>query len=291
MNRSLGAKPHDMLRDDPKNEGRVSKNVVPFRAGKETIPGESEMKKMLTAALIGVVLMVSAGPASAVNLVSGNNYFPYSDERLPSGGLATVLVQAVFKHMGEVTDIAFLPWDEGYEATQSNRYLATFPYVRNPEREQAFLFSDPLFSVRPHIFMSFNNAPGLTQPEDLAGHTLCVPKGWAVDGYLQKVVELGQVAVYDQTGIVGCFQLLHQGKVDAISIDRELGTIAARAISAEPWTKIRNLAAGSNPNHLIVSKSLPNAADWINRFNTALQELRLDGTITRLTEEYYESYQ
>jgi len=96
--------------------------------------------------------------------------------------------------------------------------------------------------------------------------------------------------VYNKTGVAGCFKLLSDGKVDAISIDRFLGTIAARSISNSAWFKARRLAIDASPNHLIVPKSMPGADRWIARFNEAREELRNDGTIAKLTNSYFEAY-
>lgn len=245
--------------------------------------------------LFGLALaLITAGTAlsrsHAVELVTGNNYFPYTDERLPGGGLGTIIVEAVFERMEVDTNITYQPWDQGMAATREGRFLATFPYIRTPEREQHFLYSEPIFTVRPYIFMNFKNAPGLTQPSDLSGRVLCVPQGWGVDGYLQPVVDSGQVQIFNQTNVVGCFRLLFDGKVDAISIDRRLGQAAANAISSTKWTKTRRLSNDASPNHLIVSKSLEGGQGWIDRFNAALDILRADGTVARLTREYFDRY-
>jgi polar amino acid transport system substrate-binding protein len=238
-------------------------------------------------------LAALAGPArvDAVELVTGNNYFPYSDERVPGGGLATVIVKAVFADMGMDPNVTFLPWADGYAAARDGRYLATFPYIRTAEREVDFFYSEPLFTVRPQVFMNFQTAPGITQISDLAGKTLCVPEGWGVDGYLSEIVDSGQLRVFDRTSIVGCFKLLHDGKVDAISMDRRLGTVAARTIDGQPWTKTRRLTNDSNPNHLIISKGLQGGAEWMRRFNASLEKLRSSGALAELTQRYFEAYE
>lgn len=250
------------------------------------------MRKASFIAVLALCLMTVGGPrAGAVELVTGNNYFPYSDERVPGGGLATVIVQAVFADMGMEANVSFLPWREGYQAALNGQYLATFPYIKTAEREVDFFYSEPLFTVRPQVFLNFRTAPGITQISDLAGKTLCVPEGWGVDSYLSEIVESGQLRVFDQTNIVGCFKLLHDDQVDAISMDRRLGTIAARNIDDAPWTKTRRLTNDSNPNHLIISKNLDGAAEWMRRFNASLEKLRSSGALADLTQRYFEAYQ
>ncbi|WP_420724161.1 substrate-binding periplasmic protein [Hwanghaeella sp. LZ110] len=248
--------------------------------------------KRCIAIMIVCLIAVLTNPvkAHAIDVVTGNNYFPYSDERLPDGGLGTLLVKAIIEKMGVPVTVAFLPWDEGYQQTLSGRYVATFPYIKTPEREADFLYSDELFTVRPYLFTNFERATGVTQASDMIGKTLCVPKGWEVDAYLSEYAKSGQMRVYNKTGVGGCFKLLSEGKVDAVSIDRFLGTIAARSINSAPWFKARRLAIDASPNYLIVPKSMPGADRWIARFNEARQELRNDGTIANLTNSYFEAY-
>jgi polar amino acid transport system substrate-binding protein len=234
--------------------------------------------------------MASVPKAQAIDVVTGNNYFPYSDERLPDGGLGTLLTKAIIEKMGVPVTVTFLPWNEGYQQTLAGKFVATFPYIKTAKREAEFLYSEELFTVRPYLFTNFQRAIGVTQASDMIGKSLCVPTGWSVDGYLDEYAQSGQMRVYDKTSVAGCFKLLHDGRVDAVSIDRFLGTIAARSISPSAWFKARRLALDASPNYLIVPRSLPGADRWIARFNEAREALRQDGTIAKLTNSYFEAY-
>jgi polar amino acid transport system substrate-binding protein len=67
--------------------------------------------------------------AATLDIVTGNDFAPYADEKLPNGGFATDLVREVIKKIGTETNIRFLPWKRGYELTTSGETLATFPYA------------------------------------------------------------------------------------------------------------------------------------------------------------------
>ena len=238
----------------------------------------------------GFLLIVSSGPTRAIELVTGNNYFPYTDERIPGGGISNIIVKAAFERMGQPANVTFMSWDDGYAGTRDGKFLATYPYIKTADRVEDFLYSEKLFSVRPHIFINYQIALLLEEPEDLIGRTLCVPKGWTIDNYLKKIADAGQLKVYNETTLIGCFQLLYQTRVDAVSIDRLLGTAAAKSVKNGAWFKVRRLTNSSSSNYLIISKQTPNAQDWIDKFNAALDSLRRDGTISRLTKEFYAVY-
>lgn len=248
------------------------------------------MRKFSAVLCIILFFAVSMSSSKAVELVTGNNYLPYTDERLPGGGFATILVKAMFDEVGIESNIHFMPWGEGYDAAKNGQFLATFPYIRTPERDVDFLFAVELFVVRPYLFINFNRATGITQLSDLNGKTLCVPKGWGIDSYLTPLTDSGQLAVVDTTNVVGCFQMLYDGKVDAISIDRRLGNAAAAHVNKGNWTKLRRLGSISNPNYLIIPRNYLNAEEWAARLSDAKAKLDADGTTARLLKEYYEAY-
>lgn len=242
-------------------------------------------------AALAVVFFVGAAQAQTIPMVTGNNYYPYSDERLTGGGLATMIVTAVMEKMGATPQIDFMPWGDGYNSALAGQHVGTFPYIYTDERHQQFLYSDPIFAVRPHIFHSTYQSHALTTLDDMNGLTLCVPNGWAVDNYLSELVDNGSLTVVTGTNVVGCFQALREGTVNAVSMDRRLGTVAARLVDETTWFKAVRVSEESNSHYVIVSRVVPHGREWLDLFNAALRELQGDGTIAALTQQYYESYE
>lgn len=89
---------------------------------------------VVCAAVLAVGLARPACAAEQFALVTGEDYPPFADPRLPGGGLATILVRQVVAALGATARVDFLPWRRGYEDTLRGRYDGTFPYVRTPER-------------------------------------------------------------------------------------------------------------------------------------------------------------
>lgn len=249
------------------------------------------MRKFLTGYLMGLLLLSCAGAAQAqtIKFVTGNNYFPFSHQRMDGGGLATVYVRAVVEAMGITPEFEFMGWKEGYQAALVGQYVGTFPYIYSEERNDQFHYSDPIFSVRPYIFTTARKYGGVGALKSLNGATLCVPKGWAVDGDLQELLDEGKIKVLAGNSVVGCFKALRDGHVNAISIDRRLGTIAARTVDKLYWYIAERMSDESNPHYLIVSRRVPNGRAWLDRFNETLNRLQTEGVMYEITSRYYEN--
>jgi polar amino acid transport system substrate-binding protein len=256
---------------------------------------------MLRAALFGlwaVTAVVAAGgtwiqPASAqdkpiIKLVTGNAYHPYTDEGLPGGGLAVVMVKRVFEEMGFQAEVDFLPWDEGYEAAREGRYIATFPYIVQPDRKQYFAYTTELFQVRPVLFWSVKHRHRIVEFSDVANKTLCVPNGWAIDGYLKPKIGVGDLNPVFAPSLRACFEKLYDGSADLVSADRRLGVAIAEGINPNRWVKSRRFVEEGVSNHLIFTLKHPQALAWVQAFDQTFAALQESGEIYEIVKAYYD---
>lgn len=221
------------------------------------------------------ILFITAHDAKAqgVSLVTGDNYYPYTDRRLPNGGLATTIVAAALQKMGLEPQVAFKPWQEGYEQTKAGRYIATFPYIRTQKRAKEFMFSRALFIARPSLFVNFEHSLRIVEIDDVINRSLCVPDGWAVDGYLRPYEKSGKITVEYASSMYDCFKMLKSGVVDMVSADSRMGFALAGTLSTDNWTKAYRFSPKGSPNYLMVSRNFPGAALWLEGFNNALSDI------------------
>lgn len=241
---------------------------------------------------VAVLLALMGHPARAnegktVTIVTGNNYFPYTDESLPGGGLAAQIVHRVFADLGFEAEFVFEPWEKGYMESREGRYIATFPYILSAERKKDFLFTSALFEVRPTIFWNVERNLRIIEIGDLAGKILCVPDGWALDGYIEPMVMSGQIDRIHAVSMRACFQKLHDGEVDIVSADRRVGEQLAEDVEARPWIKSRRFSTDSNSNHLMFTRRHPQAAAWVRAFDESLKKLQDNGALYALIKAYY----
>ena len=148
------------------------------------------MARSLVVALVaGSWLIAAPAHAESFELVIGDDYPPFVDQGLPNYGLATDIVQTTFRHMGHDTTLVFKPWQRGYEDVASGKYLGTFPYSKNPEREKSFHYSVPLYTFRQFFFTWADSSFAPTSYDDLKGHSVCVPVGYSLQGFKDMVAD------------------------------------------------------------------------------------------------------
>lgn len=249
------------------------------------------MHRIVTALCFVAGLAALAGsPAKAepLKLVTGNGYHPYTDAQLPYGGLATMLVKAVFENIGRPTRIEFTSWEDGYGGVLAGTYDATFPYIETEERKAEVLYSDAIFTVRPTVFTRANTLQVVSKVADLRDMVMCKPADWAVDGYLSDWVDSGDIETVDAASVPDCFRRLNAGTVDFVSVDRLLGTLTAQAVNDQAgWVRIGQLVKSGNPNYFVVSRANPDGPALIRAFNDSMAQLTQRGVKGQLVQRFF----
>ena len=240
--------------------------------------------EVLGAAVVLVALAISpARAADRLMLVTGEDYPPYVDGDAPGGGLAVQLVQQAMRRMNATATVEIAPWRRGYEETRRGRYDATFPYVRTPERERDFLYSDVLFQMRQAIFMPVARRFAYRGPADLNGRRVCTPLGYAPAQALQAMIENKQIERISVANAATCPGLLAADRADFFVQDLRIGqTLLTRAGLTQEIVAVSEPPFGLSEIHFIVSRSRADAAGLIARFNAALAQVRASGDYDRL---------
>lgn len=230
-------------------------------------------------------------PYTGLDLVTGNDYAPYTGEDLPGGGLVTELVRQSFAVGGRRFDVRFLPWKRGYDGVVLGRFLATFPYVRTPEREREVLFSDPVVEVRQYVYLSKRSAMefhggGIGGNSgggaDFRGRTVCQPAGYALPAELEEMVQLGRLTRHTPSDLGACVRMVAAGRADALVIDEYSGAASiARAGLAEE-IRVSEQPFAVVTLHLVVGRATPGADAMVAAFNDGLKMLKQQGIYDRL---------
>ena len=222
--------------------------------------------------------------AATVTLTTGPGYPPFTDRAAPEGGIMVQVVRAVFERMGEPVSLAWLPWKRGYALTLAGKYSATFPYVRSPEREQDFLFSDPLLSAQSFLYMHRGDTLDFDHPDSFRGRVLCVPQGYAspLETGLRAMIEKGEVTLEQPTDILTCFRMLLAQRVDSLSAFDLLAREMLRQVDAGEQIQRSVKPVASADLMLIAPKNNPASADLIQRFNLGLKQVKGDDNYRRL---------
>lgn len=241
-------------------------------------------RRLFLCLLLGLGSSTSAAPAP-LHLVSGENYAPFTGSELPGGGILTVVVQAAFAQQQLASTVDWKPWKRGYLDTKRGKYAATFPYRRSAEREQDYLFSEPLYTNNPRIYSRVDE---VFEPDNLAalkGKRLCIPLGYLVQVDIQQMVDSGEITLHEPPTLDACARLLLLHRDDFFITDSKLGDIVLRGMGKDMGALRSSIAAFSSSSlYLIVARQNPQAVELLTTFNAGLAALRASGEYNRLIE-------
>lgn len=226
--------------------------------------------------------MPQVGIAETVKVATGE-YSPFASEELPENGVTAAIVSAALKTQGVDVALDFLPWKRGYSEAELGKYLGTFPYVKNPEREAAFFYSAPIYTDQVRLFVHARTE----KPISFTGKAICVPIGFdtsLVQGFIaQHSMTLEQPSEMSQ-----CFKMLDKDRVAAVWASELVGQEITRSLFGKTPT-IYPLEI--NPvvkieYYFIISRKLPDAKKWLSRFNVGLKVIKSNGNYKRIVSRF-----
>ena len=241
------------------------------------------------AALLAAILILAPGTgprAASYELVTGNDYPPFTDKALPEGGLATEIVTTVFREMGHDVTVAFRPWKRGFTDTLSTLYLGTFPYGNNPKRAEQFHYSQPLYSFGQYFFALTGSEARFERDEDLQGLRVCLPLGFN-PVRLGPLEEKGIIKMVRPPDLEGCFRMLARGRADLVRVNDRAGwALAEQLFPGEEKVKMLPKPVRETVEHFIVSRSYPGGEAIVAAFDATLARLREEGVIDAIVTRH-----
>lgn len=225
-------------------------------------------------------------PAAAAEIVTGNDYAPYSDEKLPEGGFATDLVRTVLTNLGDAPRLRFLPWKRGYQMTAAGEALATFPYVRNPDREAEMLFSDALYFDLSRIV--FNKAAPIAYDgmASLKGKTLCNPTGYVVYPEIKAALDAKDLRAQEPNDMPACLKFLDVGRADFIISSLPVIRATAGDLGLTEKIGFAETPFKENASYLIVGKKTAGGAAFLQTFNAGLAAYKATPAYAALVKKH-----
>ena len=224
---------------------------------------------------------------SPLPLVTGE-YPPYTGQGLPSGGMSTVLVKAIFKAAGLAEPkIDWQPWQRGCAAAEAGKYVATYPYARDTEWEKSFLYSDPLHTYRNAFFTRKKFSDAIEGRWN--GLTLCVPLGWETS-YLEPFLKTFNMTLVRPASMDLCLHMVERGRADLVPENAVAMVEEIKALFGRSDVLVESQYGQQDGLHLffIISRQRPDAEEVLKKFNTGLAALRASGDYDRLVAQFME---
>ena len=79
---------------------------------------------------------------------------PFIGETLSGFGAISRIVTSSFENQGYQVSVGFFPWKRSFELTRMGDWDVTAVWVRSPERERAFVYSDTVMVGKQVFFLS-----------------------------------------------------------------------------------------------------------------------------------------
>lgn len=209
---------------------------------------------------------------------ASGEFKPFSyvnDEDLSMSGFDIEVGEAIAKELGlkpVQKRIKFKGIVEGVKTGRAD--VAVASHTINPQRSKHVAFSTPYYYSGPQIFTRPESE--IKTVDDLAGMEVAVAKGSTYADTASRYTD--NVKTYDSD--ITALQALNSGRHDAVITDFVTGKNAAKeGFKVEGQQLIER-----SEQAIVLPQDNPNL---LKRVNEALEKLREDGTLTRISMKYF----
>jgi cystine transport system substrate-binding protein len=243
-------------------------------------------RKLFAAAMLAIVAatgLTACGGSDDPNVLkvgTEGTYAPFSyqgsDGKLT--GYDVEVVTAVADKLGKKVEFVQTPWDAIFAGLESKRFdLVANQVTVNDERTAKYSLSQP-YTTSEGVIVTKADNNGITTLANLSGKTCAqsATSNWS------KVASNAGAKVEAVEGFVQAVQLVKTGRVDATLNDtlavaeytKKTGDTSVR-VSGKTGETSRQAFAARKDDGLI------------GEVNTALDQLRADGTLAKISDKYF----
>lgn len=243
----------------------------------------------LTACSGGTTSGASSDAGSEYDLVSGGTLtvategtyrpFSYHEGAGELTGFDVEIAKAVADKLGLQVKFQETQWDAIFAGLDAGRFDVIANQVSiNPERQEKYTFSSP-YTVSRGVVVTTEDDDSISSFADLSGKTTAqsLTSNW----YELATSSGAQVEAVE--GWAQAVALLKQGRVDA-TINDQLTYLDYEKTNSPTGLKIAAETEDTSESAFAFKKGQDELADAVN---SALEELRADGTLTQISEKYF----
>lgn len=249
-------------------------------------------------------LVVAPGNAATrrkINILTGGDFWPFTDKAMPNGGILADVVQAAMEAADPTQGFAIHwvdDWAAHHEPLLSNALLDIgFPWFKpdcaaDPETYRCanLIFSESMFEVLMLLFVSKDRPFAFNSDADMQGRVICRPSGYSTyifDQQGRNWLRDGVITLEVGASPGECLRLLDEGKVEGAVLNEFLG----RGKIAELGLSDRVVVAQGQPisidgNHMVAHKSHPEGPALLAVFEEGLARIKEDGTYREIIDAH-----
>lgn len=242
----------------------------------------------------------TAAVRSKINLLTGDDYAPFTSKVSHNGGLITEVVSAAMTNANPDQGFAIHwvnDWASHFDPLLSNALLDLgFPWYRpdcdtmpDSYRCVNFHFSDPMFETLMLLFVDKSRPFVFDTDADIEGKTLCRPSGYLtfdLDGYGRRWLEDKKITLKQPHKVADCFDMVARGEADAVAINEFTGRSVMKENGLLDQFDVLPLPLSVLGIHVVVHKTHPQAEQMLTLINTGLRNIREDGSYQAIIEDH-----
>ena len=250
--------------------------------------------------LVGIMLCglcqsgVRAG--ETIRLTNGE-WPPYLSENLPHYGFASHVVVRAFAEVGVEVEYGFFPWRRALfnarkpAGSDGKQWHGSLVWIKTPERELSFLYSDVIFSEPQTLFYLAEKPLTWKTPADLAGARIGVTLHSAYPS-IEALEKKGAVHVEHLGDYQTLLKRLLLRRVDAVVMDNQVGFYFLRAQSPIDQSRVAALDGVLEDKvfHLILNKNWRQSEKYRLLFNEGLGSLKQSGEYAKMNQALASGY-
>jgi len=244
------------------------------------------MIAVLQFGLLGVwnTPVMAEGPLVLAN----GEWPPFFSEQLPHGGYGSRVCKAAFLLAGFDVEYEFLPWKRGYVGVVRGDYAGSPGWAKTAGREETFFYSDPILTEATYFYHRKDDVRPGSNDIDLKGRVVGLTSGYLTRDIIEPHVTASGGRISNAMTDVSNLKMLANGRIDIFPCSEKVfNFLAAEHLSPKERAQLVRPVEPFFVEHyyLIMSRTLPNAQIIIERFNTALRQLRESGLLDKFWKE------
>ena len=230
----------------------------------------------------------------AIRFVTANDWKPFTDESLPGGGLYVQIATTAMRRGGNDRDFVIDyvdDWGAHIDSLLPTRAFDMSIAWSRPDCSRLdmlgefavkmcteFEFSLPVYEVA-YSYNTLVDSPfaGARSFADYQGARICRPEGWPTSDLEVEGLAEPLVTFVRPKSPMECAEMLLEGEVDLYSLEVETTTANFEQLGATNRVELNPALATFNTHHLVISKSNPRAAEYLEIVNRGLAEMRETG--------------
>lgn len=220
--------------------------------------------------------------------ITNGEWVPYLGQTLPDYGLVSHIITESFAMSGISVEYGFFPWTRSLLMAQGGEWDATAVWFKTPEREEAFLFSDPVITST-YTFFHLKEFPFRWKTlEDLRGLKIGGTRNYAYGEAFLAAAQSRLISVdwamSDETN----FRKLLGKRIQVFPTDRIVGyEMISRTFPREVAEKFTDdpLPLKVDFLYLLFSKQVPKNKEMVVLFNQGLANLKRSGRYDQLIHQ------